>query len=100
VYDKGRLDGKNISLPGIKEVIRTEEIIETRPKRPGKKRAPQKTTVLEEVEEEDEDTELWELEPGILRAEVLHWDPVLQRGVEENVGEVGKSARTICPSNV
>ncbi|MCJ1384943.1 hypothetical protein MMC17_008061 [Xylographa soralifera] len=89
VYGESHLDGKNIVPPAIKEVIRTEEVISERPKRHYRRGfVATRPRSMDAVEEEDEDGEPWEQEPGILRAEVMQWDPVTQRGVEDNIEDV------------
>ena len=93
VYGDTSLEGKNVVLPAIKEVIRTEEVVDQRPKKSYYRRGlgkPQKERILDDVDEEDEDQEEWELAPGVLRAEVMQWDPVTQRGVEDNIEDVGQ----------
>ena len=93
VYGDTALEGKNIVLPAIKEVIRTEEVVHQRPKKSYHRRGagrPLQQRMLDDVDEEDEDQEEWELAPGVLRAEVVQWDPVTQRGVEDNIEDVGQ----------
>ncbi|MCJ1288102.1 hypothetical protein MMC26_007457 [Xylographa opegraphella] len=91
VYGEPHLDGKNIVPPAIKEVIRTEEVITQRPKRNYRRRnLAMRPRPMNAVEEEDEDEEPWEQEPGILRAEVMQWDPLTQRGVEDFIEDVGQ----------
>ncbi|MCJ1479676.1 hypothetical protein MMC13_008362 [Lambiella insularis] len=92
VYGESNLDGNNVVLPAIKEVIRTEEVVDPRPdprpKRKNRRGNGTEKARLQDVEEEDEDQEAWEQGAGILRAEVLQWDPVTQRGVDDNVEDV------------
>ncbi|MCJ1392722.1 hypothetical protein MMC18_005593 [Xylographa bjoerkii] len=89
IYGESHLDGKNVVPPSIKEVIRTEEVVTQRPKRNYRRGyAAGRPLPMDAVEEEDEDEEPWEQEPGILRAEVMQWDPVTQRGVEDNIEDV------------
>ena len=91
VYGEFHLDGKNIVPPAIKEVIRTEEVITERPKRKYRRGyVASRPRPMDAVEEEDEDQEPWEQEPGILRAEVMQWDPLTQRGVEDFIEDVGQ----------
>jgi len=91
VYGDSHLDGKNIILPPIREVIRTEEVVDARPKKSYRRLAgrPAIRRPLDDVDEEDEDQEPWELGEGVLRAEVMQWDPVEQKGSEENIEHVG-----------
>ncbi|MCJ1249672.1 hypothetical protein MMC30_006898 [Trapelia coarctata] len=91
VYGESHLDGKNIILPPIREVIRTEEVFDQKPKRIARRpggRPPAKRRPLDDLEEEDEDQEPWELGEGVLRAEVMQWDPVEQKGSEEIIDHV------------
>lgn len=93
VYGEAHLDGNNLDLPAIKEIIRTEEILEPRPKRYYRRPMGRpRSRPLEDMEKgvEDDDQEDWELAPGILRAEVMQWDPSTQRGVEDTIEEVGR----------
>ena len=94
VYGELNMDGKDLVLPAIKEVIRTDEIIEHRPKYSYRRRGAtgrSRSHVLEEVEEEeDQDQEEWEADPGFLHTEVLRWDPETERGLEEVHEEVGE----------
>ena len=93
VYGDSSLEGSNVVLPAIKEVIRTEEVVDQRPKKSYYRRGAGRTQnkrILDDVDEEDEDQEEWELAPGVLRAEVVQWDPVRQRGDEENIEDVGQ----------
>lgn len=91
VYGDSHLDGKNIILAPIREVIRTEEVVDARPKKSYRRLAgrPAMRRPLDDVDEEDEDQEPWELGEGVLRAEVMQWDPVEQKGSEENIEHVG-----------
>ena len=93
IYGNTRLDGSRLSLAGIKEVVRGEEIEDPRPprKRPGPKKRPgnRRHHHVEEVEETDEDMEEWEEDPGALEAEVLQWDPLTQRAIEDAHEQVG-----------
>ena len=91
VYGESHLEGKNVVPPAIKEVIRTEEVISQRPKRNYRRgHVAMRPRPMDAVEEEDEDEEPWEQEPGILRAEVMQWDPLTQRGVEDFIEDVGQ----------
>ena len=88
VYSSAKQDGKRLSLPGIKEVIRTEEVEDPRP-RAGKKRGRPKKRVEETIEEADEDAEPWEEDPGVLQADVMQWDPLTERSMEDNMEQIG-----------
>ena len=90
IYTEPKREGKRISLPGIKEVIRAEDLPEE-PRPRSKRRAPgkRKAPVEEEIDDVDEDAEDWELDPGLLEGEVLQWDPDAQRArqdVQEQIG--------------
>ncbi len=68
------------SLPGIKEVVRVDEVIKPRPKkyrsyqrRPYRAKSP--LADVEEEEEEEARREPWETDPGIMIAQVMDWDP-------------------------
>lgn len=100
VYGDGLLEGSTLTLPGIKEVIRTEEVAAPQAKRSKYKRSKPNSRVEEtqeveevEVEEEDEEREPWETEAGIVRAQVLQWDSITGRYDEENSEEAGMSPR-------
>lgn len=77
------------SLPGIKEIVRVDEIIEERPKKKYryKKSQSKPKSQLEEVEEDDEEMEDWERDGGILQADVMEWDPVTSKFNEDNTWE-------------
>ena len=93
VYGEGHLEGKELTLPAIKEIIRTEEVEVPRPKRSAYRRPGPKRQRLEDLEEdEDEDQEPWETETGIVRANVMQWDPTTGRGDEAKVEETGTSS--------
>ena len=95
IYGEGHLEGKELTLPAIKEIIRTEDIEVPRPKRPAYRRnKPHQRRQLEDLEEEDDESEPWETETGIVRAQVMQWDPMTGRGDEERMEEAG-----ITPSN-
>ncbi len=76
-------------LPTIKEVIRTEEVEQPRPKKAkGRSKAAGRSRRLEDVEEEDEDQEPWEAGEGIMRGLVRVWDsaPGLSEDDEDENG--------------
>ena len=83
------------SLPAIKEVVRMQEVSEPpRRRQLAYRRNKRRTrTQLEDVEEEDEEEEErapWELNPGIMVANVMDWDPNANRYDEDNAREEGK----------
>lgn len=97
LFSPGRIDEGQRLLPTIKEVIRTEEVVEPRPKKTfgqsRKRRArPERREEDDELPEEDEDDqgEYWETEAGVMQASVMLWDPETGRGDEENVETAGK----------
>ena len=104
VYGDGLLEGSVLTLPGIKEVIRTEEVAAPRPKRPAYRRSKPRSRVRgaqgkeeeEEEEEEEDEREPWETEAGIVRAQVLQWDSITGRYDEENTEEAGMSSMQAC----
>ena len=83
------------SLPAIKEVVRMQEISEPprrrQPKLYRKSKRPARSQ-LEDVEEEEDEEEraAWELNPGIMVANVMDWDPNTNKYDEENTREEGK----------
>ena len=92
IFGDTRSDGTRLSLAGIKEVLRGEEIEDSRPRPRRKRGAPKKRSAkrpVEMIEEVDENMEEWEQDPGALEAEVLQWDPITQRGMEDAHEQVG-----------
>lgn len=90
VYGDGVLEGSTLTLPGIKEVIRTEEVKVSMPKKPPYRRSKAKPRADDiQEEEEEEERESWETETGIVRAQVLQWDSLTGRYDEENTEEAG-----------
>ena len=82
------------TLPGIKEVIRVDEIVEARPKqryRKGRYRARSRLGHVEEEEPPEEERAIWELDPGIMVAQVMDWDEDNNKWDEENTREEGMS---------
>ena len=79
------------SLPGIKEIVRVDEVIEERPKQKHryKKSQARGKPRLEEVEEEDEEKDDWERDTGIMCANVMDWDPNIGKFDEDNTWEQG-----------
>lgn len=97
IYGDGKKEGAVVTLPGIKEVIRTDEI--PRPKRPTSRRRRPKRQVKDEPEEEEEEEEderePWETETGSVRAQVMQWDHVIGKYDEENTEETGEHFRCV-----
>lgn len=79
------------SLPGIKEIVRVDEVVEERPKQKYryKKSQSRAKSQLEEVEEEDEEKDDWERDAGIMHANVMDWDPTTGKFNEDNTWEQG-----------
>ena len=97
IFDPGSVDKSDrklsgLSLGGMTEVIRTE-VVDDRPtkKKSGYRRpaARAKSRRLEDVEEEDEDKEPWELETGVLNATVMQWDSTTNHYIEDQTEEKG-----------
>ena len=98
VYGDINMDGKNLLLPAIKEVIRTDEIIPpkrrrapVRPHGTASKRRHVKDVKEEKEEEEDGEQDDWEQDPGILPADVVQWNPEHRRGDPETIEEIGNA---------
>lgn len=83
------------SLPGIKEIVRVDEVVEERPKQKYryKKSQTRAKSQLEEVEEEDEEKDDWERDAGIMHANVMDWDPTTGKFNEDNTWEQGSISR-------
>ena len=84
------------SLPAIESVIRVDEVIDPRPRpkrssnRSARRRAkPRLADVEEEEEEEELDKEPWEVDPGIMMAQVMAWDTDTNKFDEANTREEG-----------
>lgn len=79
------------TLPGIKEIVRVDEVVEEFPKKKYhyKKTQPRAKSHLEEVEEEDEEKDDWERDAGIMYANVMDWDSTTGKFNEENTWEQG-----------
>ena len=88
VWGEARLEGKTLSLPAIKEVIRTDEIVVEQKRRRAQSR-PKRRPAEDVEEEEDENQEDWEQDPGILPADVVQWNPQHRRGDPETIEEIG-----------
>lgn len=100
IFDPGSIDKSDRmlgrSLGGMKEIIRTE-IIDDRPEKKKSYRRPAaraKSRRLEDVEEEDEDKEAWELETGVLNATVMQWDSMTNHYIEDQTEEKGMVSMT------
>lgn len=87
------------TLPGIKEVIRVDEVVEPRPKqryRKGHYRARSRLADVEEDEEVADEKAPWELDPGIMVAQVMDWDATNNKYDEESTREEGASFPSFC----
>ena len=87
-------DRTSDSLPAIKEVVRVQEVME--PPRRRQQSAYRRTkrrarSHLEDVEEEEDKEEKaeWELDPGIVVAEIMDWDPNTNKYDEETTRAEG-----------
>ena len=87
-------DRTSDSLPAIKEVVRVQEVME--PPRRRQQSAYRRTkrrarSHLEDVEEEEDEEEKaeWELDPGIMVAEIMDWDPNTNQYDEETTRAEG-----------
>ena len=91
VFDSGVIEENGLTLGGIREIIRTDEIIEPRPKKSAYRRKREQSAKLEDVEEEDEEMEDWERDTGIVTASVMGWDAVEGHFIEDLVDTQGSS---------
>ena len=81
------------TLPGIKEVIRVDEIVESRPKQRYRKGRSRPKSRLADVEEDEieEEKAPWELDPGIMVAQVMEWDPDANNYEDQSTSNEGMS---------
>ena len=97
-------DGDNkFLLSRIKEVVRRDEVEDTRPKRaykPSKGKGKKRAALADEGE--DDEAEAWEADPGRIYAEIRQWDPDDQVGAEaeEEEQEVAWSSAAIITKDV
>lgn len=91
VFEPGHIDKSGLTLGGIKEIIRTDEIVDTRPRKSGYRRPRPRARVqrLEDLEEDDEDKEPWEVEVGVMNARVMAWDSSVNHYIEDETEEKG-----------
>ena len=91
IFEPGHIDQTGLTLGGIKEIIRTDEIMEDRPRKSAyrRPRPRAKAQKLEDVEEDDEDKEPWEVETGVINARVMAWDSGANHYIEEETEEKG-----------
>ncbi|CAF9933504.1 MAG: hypothetical protein HETSPECPRED_008670 [Heterodermia speciosa] len=89
IFEPGHIDQTGLTLGGIKEIIRTDEIMEDRPRKSAyrRPRPRAKAQKLEDVEEDDEDKEPWEVETGVINARVMAWDSGANHYIEEETEE-------------
>ena len=97
VFDSGVIEENGLTLGGIREIIRTDEIIEPRPKKSSYRRKRGQSAKLEDVEEEDEEMEDWERDTGIVSASVMGWDAVEGHFIEDLVDTQGSSISPLIP---
>lgn len=93
VFEPGHIDKSGLTLGGMKEVIRLDEIIDQRPKKKySYRRPPPRTNVqtLEDLEEDDEEQEPWELETGVVTAPCMTWDTIANHYNEDEVEQRGR----------
>ena len=88
-------------LPTIKEVIRTEEVEPPRGRKAtkGRSKAAGRKRTLEDVEEEDEELEPWEMEEGVLRGAVRAWNAG-QAADDEDADENGAYTPLVSPCHI
>ncbi|KAI4105132.1 MAG: hypothetical protein L6R37_002851 [Teloschistes peruensis] len=86
---KSQEDKDRVELPPIKEVIRVEEVVEFRRRKPtGRRRRPTKRLEEDDLPEDDVDeAEYWETDVGVMKASVMLWNPETNRGDEETTEE-------------
>ena len=103
-----RKDGPNLLLPSVREVVRVDEVPDLTRRRAGSRRPnplkgkKRKLADLgdeseEEELEEGEELEPWEINPGILHAEVVRWDPEWKRGDPEDYESTGTTKPLLYP---
>ena len=88
VWGASKVEGGNLILPSIKEVIRTEEVPEPIRRKTTRRARPRRPPQEDDLPDDDEQ-EYWETEAGVMRASVMLWDPITGRGDEEAVEEAG-----------
>ena len=91
VYGEAKADGQRLSLPGVKEVIRTEEVVEEPASTTTRKKARRKEPV-EGVLKDDGHQSKWERESGNLVANVMAWDPYEGKASGEELEQIGESS--------
>ncbi|KAI4255754.1 MAG: hypothetical protein LQ352_002405 [Teloschistes flavicans] len=82
---KSQEDKDRMELPPLKEVIRVEEVVELRRRKPaGRRRRPTRRLGEDDLPEDDVDeAEYWETDAGVMRASVMLWNPKTTKGDEE-----------------
>ena len=85
IFDPGHIDKTGLTLGGIKEVIHVDEIIDERPRKSAYRRPRPRAKIqrLEDLEEDDEDQEPWEIETGVIHAQVMQWDSGANHYIED-----------------
>ena len=93
VLSPGQVNNKVLTLGGIKEIIRIDELIDERPKKKysyPRPRSGAKAPKLEDLEEDDEEQEPWEVETGVIHATVMNWDTNANHYIEEETEQKGR----------
>ena len=91
------------ALPSIERVIRVDEVVDQRrrPKRSinrsARRKAKSQLADVEEEEEEEEEEEKapWEVDPGIMMAQVMDWNPDTNKYDEESTREEGQFLKAL-----
>ena len=93
VFGYSRFEQGQIVLPSIEEVIRIDEVPEPRrrktPGQPRRRRLQRRVPGDDSPEEEAEESEDWENMRGIIRATVMDYDDLTERGIKDRTEEAG-----------
>ena len=93
VYGDSTSDGQRLLLPGIKEIIRTDEEEPQRQKATRKRGSKRK--VIEDVNDSGK-PEKWERDPGMLVGEIRPWDPYEEKAIEDETEQIGEEIDSTC----
>jgi len=102
-YGDEAADGAHgkIILPRIKEVVRADEQVVYRPKKPHTKSSKGKRRAAPSSESEDDEVEPWETEPGRIVGDVVEWDLENDSSeIEEREDEIALSSAAIITRDV
>ncbi|MCJ1307345.1 hypothetical protein MMC25_000991 [Agyrium rufum] len=88
---------KHLHLPAIKEIIRTEAVIEPRPKKSYRSNKRKHRVRTVDNESDEDDMEPWERVNGVLISETIVWDPTKRRGDPEAWEETGEMVYDVSP---